>query len=232
MYDTFENQVIAAGEDLNKYPHDQLIVLAQKMGIPSIKNKQGLCQEIARKIIFIHGTTLPESDRAKCSRYKRTLTNAELSNIRKSIYDKFKTFKNSVTAMSSDDLRKFFYEYDRLCFNGDITKFMSDSNYTLGFKTSGEDTFTTEGICARGICNYVITIPTMYFGRVTGMTNVAGHQCKDQLECLQRVVEHELVHLIIFIFCGDSFITDQHGPMFMDIAKNLFAHTDHRHYIF
>ena len=134
--------------------------------------------------------------------------------------------------MTSKDLHNVFTQYDKLCFDGDIEKYVSEANFTLKFRTSGEDTFTTEGICIQKICDYIVTIPIKYFRNVNGITNVAGHLCKDQLECLLRVIEHELAHLIIFMFCGDQFITDQHGELFMNIVKDLFGHTDFRHYIF
>ena len=120
-------------------------------------------------------------------------------------------------------LIKVFSEY---------TDISNKGKFTLKFKTSGEDTFTTEGICTHKVCDYVVTIPIAYFKGVNGITNVAGHMCKDQLECLLRVIEHELVHLIIFMFCGDPFITDQHGELFMNMVGDLFGHTDFRHYIF
>ena len=234
MFTTFEEQVQVAFKDLHNYPKAQIILLAEKMQVPNCNKKshKELCQEVARKLIYVHSDRLPEQDLAKCSRYSKELDPEELDKIRSTIYKEFRKYRNSVTKMSSNELHTLFKRYDELCFDKDIQKYMKDAKYSLRFKTNGEDTFTTEGICINRVCNYTVTIPTEYFKNVNGVTIVAGHQCKDQLECLQRVIEHELVHLLIFMFCGDPFVTDQHGPLFMKMANDLFGHTDHRHYIF
>jgi hypothetical protein len=155
-----------------------------------------------------------------------------LDEIRGEIYELFKEYSDSVSKLGGKDLGELFNAYDERCLNGDVQKYMKDVGYSLEFKTAGEPTFTTEGICTLNGCDYVITIPIGYFKDIKGTTNVAGHLCKDQLECLMRVMEHELVHLLIFVYCKDIFITDQHGPLFMNLANDMFRHTDHRHYIF
>ena len=233
-YDTFSEQVEAAFEDLKKYPDAPIKLLAKKMQVKDCEQKthDALCREVAKKIIYVHSDKIPSTDNAKCSRYTKKLSSDELDKIRNKVYKEFRKYKDSVTKMSSEELHKLFKRYDELCFDGDIQSYMKNANYSLRFKTSGEDTFTTEGICTYKVCDYTVTIPTEYFGNVKEMTIVAGHPCKDQLECLLRVIEHELVHLIIFMFCGDPFVTDQHGPLFMNTVRDLFGHTDHRHYIF
>lgn len=169
---------------------------------------------------------------SKCQDYNKKISASNITKYRKIIYDKFSKFKNSVSNVSSRDLQKMFELYDHCFFQSSISEFIEQSHFVLQFKTTGEPTFTTEGTCTSKKCKYVVTIPTHHFNKVNGITNVAGHLCKDQLECLQRVLEHEIVHLIVFIFCNDTFMTDHHGTLFMKIAKNVFAHTDHRHYIF
>ena len=234
QYISFSEQVQAAFKDLETYPDHKVKLLAKHMKLHDCNNrhKKELCLEIARKLIYSNSRELPFTDKRKCSRYTKKLSEKELTSIRNKVYRKFVSFKDSVYTMSSKDLHDVFSLYDKLCFDGDIESYVRDANFTLKFRTSGEDTFTTEGICTQKICDYIVTIPTHYFKNVNGITNVAGHLCKDQLECLLRVMEHELVHLIIFMFCGDPFITDQHGTLFMNIVKDLFGHTDFRHYIF
>lgn len=225
LYATFEDQVDAAAKDLLHYPAKEISLLAKKLGVKGHR-------QIAKKLLSIYSEELPSSLRNKCSRYSRKLSDDEIDTIRNTIYNEFKQYKDSVTDMTEKDLEVLFSRYDELCFGGDIRNHIKDVRYKLQFKTSGEETFTTEGTCNHKTCDYTITIPIEYFSNVNGITNVAGHPCKDQLECLLRVIEHEMIHLIIFIFCRDNFITDQHGPLFMDMANDLFRHSDHRHYIF
>jgi hypothetical protein len=239
---SFDEQVQASFKDLQKYSDKELRILAKRMKIKTLlvgfleKSRKAvrdeLCYKIAQKIIYINSKKPPLVEKNKCSRYRKKLTAEEIAEIRKTAYDTFKRFKDSVGSMTVSDLQKLFSLYDKLCFNGDVEKYIKDANFSLKFKTSGEQTFTTEGICTHRVCNYTMTIPTAYFKNVHGPTIVAGQSCKDQLDCLLRVIEHELVHLIIFMFCGDSFITDQHGELFMNMVERLFGHTDYRHYIF
>nr|QBK87361.1 MAG: hypothetical protein LCMAC201_02710 [Marseillevirus LCMAC201] len=231
-YNTFSEQVQAAFEDLRLYPNSQIKILAKQMGIDCNRSHVDICKKISKKIIYIHSDKLSTANNAACARYTKQLSTDELDTIRNKVYKEFIKYKDSVTKMTSEKLHELFKRYDELCFDSDIQDYMRNANYTLRFKTSGEDTFTTEGICVNNGCDYTVTIPTEYFRNVKEITIVAGQPCKDQLECLLRVIEHELVHLIIFMFCGDSFITDQHGPLFMNTVRDLFRHTDHRHYIF
>ncbi len=222
-YQTLEEQTLAVYEDLCTYPDEQIKLLANKMRLSSP-------MEIAEKLVSDYNNKLV-SVRGKCSRYTKKLDENKLDNVRSEIYNKFSKYASSVSNMNSKELHEMFKMYDDLCFDGDINKYMAGKKYSLRFKTSGEDTFTTEGICVHNLCNYTVTIPTEYFNNVQDITIVAGHPFKDHLECLLRVIEHELVHLIVFMFCGDPFITDQHGALFMGIANDLFGHTDHRHHI-
>jgi hypothetical protein len=55
---------------------------------------------------------------------------------------------------------------------------------------------------------------------------VTGIECQTRLEALQRIFEHELIHLIEMLLFQDSSCTQ---PQFQSIALRLFGHTDHRH---
>ncbi len=55
-------------------------------------------------------------------------TAEELDEHRKTIYEKFKKFSNSVVKMTSNDLYNLFKMYDNLFFNGDIEIYMKNSN--------------------------------------------------------------------------------------------------------
>lgn len=64
------------------------------------------------------------------------------------------------------------------------------------------------------------------FADVDRPISVTGLRCVDRLEAMQRVCEHELVHLMEIYFWHDS---SCNGSRFQGIATRLFGHTEHRH---
>lgn len=65
------------------------------------------------------------------------------------------------------------------------------------------------------------------FGAGAGRgVEVCGCRAEDRLDALQRVFEHELVHLIELLATGT---TQCSKPEFMDIARGLFDHQTNRH---
>jgi hypothetical protein len=55
---------------------------------------------------------------------------------------------------------------------------------------------------------------------------VAGVNCHSRLEAMQRVVEHELVHLLELLVWNDSACC---RGRFQSIARGMFGHTEYRH---
>ena len=55
---------------------------------------------------------------------------------------------------------------------------------------------------------------------------MSGIECCDRLAALQRVIEHEMTHLIEMLVWGDSSCS---APRFQSIANRFFGHIDHRH---
>ena len=55
---------------------------------------------------------------------------------------------------------------------------------------------------------------------------VCGHECSDRLTAMQRIVEHEMIHLCEMLAWIQS---DCSAGRFQSIARNLFGHTEHRH---
>jgi len=219
--DIFDKKVKLSVEDLKKYSDTEIKSLSEYTGV-----NNGDLHKIATKII-----TANTND--KCVYFSKKINDFELKNFRMKIYNSFIRFKDNVLEMTPTDLWNLFKAYDKLFFNDEINSHIVESGYTLKFRTTGDKDFVTDGICIGSHCDYTITIPIEFFKNVNGTKtiNVAGHQCKDQLECLQRVFEHELCHLVIFMFCKDRYITDQHGKLFMSTVNDLFRHTDYRHYL-
>jgi len=229
----FSETVKLVISDLKTYKQDEISKLMRVYGI--LPTKLNAIDNLAKKLVYTNWKTIPflsQSQSDSCKKYQIKLSLEEIEIKREIIYDKFNKFANTVTEMTPNDLMELFKEYDNVFYNSDIMQFIKESNYSLKFKNDGNGTFTTEGTCSGKICDYTITIPVKKFKNAKEITIVAGQECKDQLECLLRVMEHELSHLIIFMFCGDFNVSDQHGKLFMNMVNDHFGHTDHRHWIF
>ena len=55
---------------------------------------------------------------------------------------------------------------------------------------------------------------------------VCGYECDDRLTAMQRIVEHEMIHLCEMLAWIQS---DCSAGRFQSIARNMFGHTEHRH---
>ncbi len=58
------------------------------------------------------------------------------------------------------------------------------------------------------------------------VAEVCGRTCRDRLEAMQRIVEHELIHLTEMLVWIDSNCA---AKRFQEIANRFFGHTKHRH---
>jgi hypothetical protein len=54
-----------------------------------------------------------------------------------------------------------------------------------------------------------------------------GISCCSRAECLEIVLEHEIVHMLVRLFCPHS--GRSHGKNFMTIARGVFGHKDFYH---
>ena len=64
------------------------------------------------------------------------------------------------------------------------------------------------------------------FEDVDRPVEVTGRKCRSRLEAMQRVAEHELVHLIEMLIWNDGNCSQSR---FQSIANRYFGHTDYRH---
>lgn len=55
---------------------------------------------------------------------------------------------------------------------------------------------------------------------------VTGVLCTNRLQAMQRILEHELIHLVEMLVWKDSCCA---APRFQSIAGRLFGHTEHKH---
>jgi hypothetical protein len=142
-------------------------------------------------------------------------------------------------ALSREDLSLLFDLYDGSFLDGCFRELRQAGVLELGFRVSstmtrsGGRTKRYEhrfGGAGEAQTSYQIAVsaPLLYetFERQTRPIEVAGLRCTDRLDALQRILEHEVVHLCELVVWGRSSCS---GPGFRDIAERLFGHADVTH---
>jgi uncharacterized protein (DUF433 family) len=85
---------------------------------------------------------------------------------------------------------------------------------------------------ARTVVSYELAVsaPLLFqtFREETRPITVTGIRCADRLEALQRIVEHEMVHLLELLVWRDSSCSQER---FQRLANNLFGHTASHHHL-
>lgn len=143
------------------------------------------------------------------------------------------------TRVHPADLGILFDFYDQRFFDGGIRNLLGTAS--LGFRFSRRMT-QAGGKASRRIIRdrggniarteYEIAISTALlfetFQKDDRPIIVSGLPCSDRLEAMQRIVEHEITHLIEGLLWDLSSCS---APRFQAIASRFFAHTDHRHHL-
>jgi hypothetical protein len=144
------------------------------------------------------------------------------------------------TSIATADLALLFDLYDQHFFGGQVRRLLLAGGAPLVFKLSRRLTRsagTTTRFhrrhgsgCPPTALRYEIAISTTLlfqsFADVERTVRVSGLVCRDRLEALQRVLEHEILHLLEMLLWGLSSCS---GERFKDLAINLFGHTETRH---
>jgi hypothetical protein len=136
------------------------------------------------------------------------------------------------TAIHPHDLEFLFAAYDRQFFGGLCREALNGRK--LAFRLSRRMTqsggTTTMFRHRAGESSFEIAIAVSMlfesFGDAHRRVTVCGLECLDRLQALQRIFEHELVHLLENLCWGYS---ECSAPRFQDIARRLFLHRSHRH---
>ena len=132
-------------------------------------------------------------------------------------------------------LQSLFKLYDEYFFNNQISEIMEEKNITLKFAYNSRLT-SVAGRCDRDGCKYDIYLSTPIilgtFNKDEKIHHTGGLQCKNRLECLMIVFEHELIHFVIGIVHGHwkkDKIYKSHGLFFQDLSNAYFGHTEYYH---
>jgi len=138
------------------------------------------------------------------------------------------------TQIHTGDLQQLFQLYDDLFFAGTCRRQLGA--VPLSFRISRRMTSAggkTTRLFRRGESrarSYEITVSSTLlfqtFHDVKRPIMVTGILCHSRLDALQRIFEHELVHLIEMLLWETSQCSQ---PRFQTIAATRFGHTEHRH---
>jgi hypothetical protein len=172
----------------------------------------------------------------------KLLSPQEVAVITRSIYDTLLRESKylgggNFTRIHPEDIRRLFDLYDGLYFDGGVRKLLG--NTPLHFRLSKRMTQAGGNAGRREFrdrssktvrTEYEIAISAVLlfqsFQKNDRPIVMSGIQCRDRLEALQRIVEHETIHLIEMLIWVQSSCS---APRFQSIANRFFGHTDHRH---
>lgn len=140
--------------------------------------------------------------------------------------------EHNFTAIHPTDLETLFRAYDRRFLEGFLRERLAEGD--LSFRLSTRMTRAAGKTSCRpaphGRTHYEGAISTEMlfhgFDEDEAPVDVVGLPCATRLEALQRVFEHELVHLVEFVGTGTS---NCKAPPFQELAHRLFRHRHHTH---
>lgn len=132
------------------------------------------------------------------------------------------------------DLELLFNAYDQLFFSGGVRRMLGAAPLRFGLSkrmtSAGGKTsrYTQRQTHAR---RYEISVSTtILFGCFQEDDHrpiiSSGIVCRNRLEALQRVMEHELVHLMEMLLWEKSSCSQ---PRFHGLTRRFFAHTENKH---
>jgi hypothetical protein len=141
------------------------------------------------------------------------------------------------TSIGTDDLERLFAGYDREFFRGRLGEMLrEDGAHPIAFRLSrrlvraaGQTIRLVRPVRRDGrpatTTNYEITVSAtlLYntFQKVDRTVTVGGLVCRDRLEALQRIFEHEVLHLAEFLGWGRS---NCRAANFHALSRRIFAH--------
>lgn len=143
------------------------------------------------------------------------------------------------TAISDDDLALLFEQYDQRFFAGACRRTLQSMGSPLDFRVSprmtraGGKTTRLLPRVARGLSpvpRFEIAVSSTLlfqtFADIDRPIKVTGLLCHNRLEALQRIFEHELMHLVEMLLWQASCCA---APRFKDMVSRFFGHTESNH---
>lgn len=172
-----------------------------------------------------------------CNYFKKnSFSNKEISIKKKKIYDI--SIKNNLLEnleneiITKDNIKDLFILYDHIFLFDQFYEYLNKNNIKINFNLDTNKNHDNLGRTEmESEKNHSIT---MYIGNIKKLVineyiKIGGIKCYNKLQCLMSVFEHELIHLLIHIFCIDIDYKNNHyihhGDAFQSILKNIFGHT-------
>lgn len=133
-----------------------------------------------------------------------------------------------------DDLRRMFVEYDRQFFGDAISRALGDTPLRFRLSprmTSAGGKTACYGHRGSATRHYEISASSALLFNCFHEDDhrpplTSGLACNDRLDALQRILEHEIVHLIEMLLWDDSSCSQSR---FQSIARRFFGHVQHTH---
>jgi hypothetical protein len=142
--------------------------------------------------------------------------------------------EGNFTAIHTDDLARLFALYDDIFFERCCRATLGDLPFHLRLskrmtQAGGRTTrYTPRGGTGKPFYEIAVSSTLLFhtFDDVQRPIRVNGLVCRDRLEALERIFEHELIHLVEMLLWTHSSCA---RPRFQSIAARFFQHSDHRH---
>ena len=140
--------------------------------------------------------------------------------------------KPDFTAIHADDLATLFDAYDHAFFRGGCREALGSLRLDFRISTrmtrAGGKTFRYTPRNGTQWFEIAVSAPLLFqtFRDVDRHVTVCGRRCDNRLEALQRIFEHELIHLVELLAWDNS---ECSARRFQSIASRLFSHQAHTH---
>lgn len=146
--------------------------------------------------------------------------------------------KPNFTRISTNDLARMFDLYDRIFLGGHVRRTLAAQNSKLDFSLSrrltrsGGQTKRTRPSRSQSFSpaqyEIAVSVPVLFatFSEVDRPIRACGRLCYDRLEALQRIMEHELLHLAEMLGWDRSNCS---ANRFRVLSSNIFGHTESHH---
>ena len=150
--------------------------------------------------------------------------------------------KININKLDKKAVKNTFEILDDIYFDNKISERIDEMDAKLSFAVSNRLS------CTAGYCEYSwkpdyygnkkwkfkLTISTKIinniFSKKESSLKINGLKCYNRLECYLNLYQHELIHLLLFVFCfkkGKDY--GGHTDTFIKISHNLFGHTEYKH---
>ncbi len=137
--------------------------------------------------------------------------------------------------VATEDVSRMIRLYDQYFFDGQVLPVVEAEGLTFGLssrmtRVAGKLVTHYSRGNRRGPRRFELVLSSTLlfqtFEDVNRPVMVTGRRCRDRLEAMQRIAEHEFTHLIEMLIWNSGNCSE---PRFQSIARRYFGHTDYHH---